>query len=70
METYLVVEASATGDTDDIVRADRRAAIVRKAGLAAIPLVVCDATPQESLAFARRLGVRGWCNGSLLDAAA
>jgi hypothetical protein len=70
VETYVVVEVSSTGDTEDVVRAEKRAGILRKAGLAAIPLVACDAISPESLAFAHRFGVRVWCNGSLLDAAA
>jgi hypothetical protein len=56
--------------TEDIVRADARAGILRKAGLAAIPLVACDVISPESLVFANRLGVRIWCNGFLVDAAA
>jgi len=44
--------------------------ILREAGLAAIPLVACNAILPESLAFAHRRGVRVWCNGSLVDAAA
>ena len=70
VETYVVVEVSSTRDTEDIVRADARAGTLRKAGLAAIPLVACDVISPESLAFANRLGVRIWCNGSLVDAAA
>lgn len=70
VETYVVVEVSSTGDTTDIVRAEQRAEILRKAGLAAIPLVACDAILPESLVFAGRRGVRIWCNGSLVDAAA
>ncbi len=70
METFVVVEVSSTADTKDIVRAERRAAILRKAGLAAIPLVACDAVPPESIQFAHRSGVRVWCNGSLVDVAA
>lgn len=70
VETYVVVEVSSTGDTEDIVRPEKRAGILRKAGLAAIPLVACDAVSPESLAFARRSGVRVWCNGFLVDAAA
>jgi hypothetical protein len=70
VETYVVVEVSSTGDTKDIVRAERRAAILRKAGLAAIPLVACSAILPESLAFAHQSGVRVWCNGSIADAAA
>lgn len=69
-ETYVVVEVSSTGDTKDIVRAERRAAILRKAGLAAIPLVACAAILPESLDFAHRCGVQVWCNGSIVDAAA
>ena len=70
VETYVVVEVSSTRDTEDIVRADARAGTLRKAGLAAIPLVACDVISPESLAFANRLGARIWCNGSLVDAAA
>lgn len=68
-ETYVVVEVSSTGDTQDIVRAERRAAILRKAGLAAIPLVACTGIPAESLDFAHRSGVHVWCNGLVVDAA-
>jgi hypothetical protein len=70
VETFVVVEVSSTGDTEDIVRAEKRAGVLRKAGLAAIPLVACDAISPESLAFARRSGVRVWCNGVLVEAAA
>jgi len=69
-ETYVVVEVSSTGDTNDVVRAERRAAVLRKAGLAAIPLVACAVIPPESLDFAHRSGVHVWCNGSIVDAAA
>jgi len=68
-ETYVVVEASATGDTDDILRAERRATMLRKAGLTAIALVACGAMLPESLELAHRSGVRVWCNGSLVDPA-
>ena len=67
---FVVVEVSATGDVDDILRAERRAVTLRKAGLAAIPLVACDAISPESLAMARGRGVRVWCNGSMVEAAA
>lgn len=70
METYVVVEVSSTADMKDIVRAERRATILRKAGLAAIPLVACGAISPESIQFAHRSGVRVWCNGSLVEAAA
>jgi hypothetical protein len=66
---YVVVEVSATGDVEEIVRAERRAAVLRKAGLESIPLVACDAISPESLAFAKQASVRVWCNGSMVDAA-
>ena len=69
-EAYVVVEVSSTGDTNDMVRAERRAAILRKAGLNAIPLVACAAILPEALDFAHRSGVHVWCNGSIVDAAA
>jgi len=68
--TFVVVEVSSTGDADDIVRAERRAATLQKAGLAAIALVACDAISPESLALARMRRVRIWCNGSMIEAAA
>jgi chromosome segregation ATPase len=68
--SYVVVEASATCDTDDINRAERRAGILRKAGLVAVPLVACEFISPESLAYARSRQVRVWCNGTILDAAA
>ena len=68
--SYVVVEVSSTGDIEDIVRAERRAKILRKAGLTAVPLVACDAISPESLAFARLSAVRVWCNGSMVEAAA
>ena len=68
--TYLVVEVSWTGDTEDIVRADERATLLRRAGLAAIPLVACNVISPESAAMAKLRQVRVWCNGSLLESAA
>lgn len=70
VKSYVVVEVSSTGDIDDILRAQRRADVLRKAGLAAIPLVACDAISPESLAFAKLRQVRVWCNGSMVEAAA
>ncbi len=69
-ETHLVVEVSWTGDIDDIVRADERAKLLRRAGLPAIPLVACNAISPESTAFAKMHDVRIWLNGSLVEAAA
>jgi predicted nucleic acid-binding Zn-ribbon protein len=67
---YVVVEVSSTGDVEDILRAERRAETLHKAGLASIPLVACDAISPESLAMARMRSVRIWCNGSMVEAAA
>ena len=68
--TYVVAEVSWTGDTEDVVRADERAKLLRRAGLAALPLVACNAISPESTAMAKLRQVRVWCNGSLLEAAA
>ena len=68
--SHVVVEVSCTCDTDDITRAERRAGILRKAGLVAVPLVACEFISPESLAYARSRQVRVWCNGTILDAAA
>jgi len=67
--SHVVVEVSSTGDTDDVVRAERRAAILRKAGMAAIPVVACEAISRETALFAQARGVRVWCNGTMLGAA-
>ena len=48
----------------------QRAAILRKAGLVALPLVACEVISPELLAYARSRQVRVWCNGTMLDAAA
>jgi hypothetical protein len=69
-QTHVVVEVSFTGDVDDIVRADERARLLRRAGLPAIPLVACNAISPESTAFAKGRQVRIWLNGSLLESAA
>jgi hypothetical protein len=68
--SHVVVEASATCAAEDVDRAERRAGILRKAGLAAVPLVACQAISRELLADARSRQVRVWCNGTMLDAAA
>jgi hypothetical protein len=67
---HVVVEVSATCAADDVDRAERRAGILRKAGLSAIPLVACEAIPRELIAYARSRQVRIWCNGTMLDATA
>ena len=67
--SHVVVEVSSTGDTDDVVRAERRAAILRKAGMVAIPVVACEAISCETALFAQARGVRVWCSGTMLGAA-
>jgi len=69
-QTHLVVEVSWTGDIDDIVRADERAKLLRRAGLPAIPLVACNAISPESTAFAKLRQVRIWLDGSLVSTSA
>ena len=67
--SHVVVEVSSTGDTDDVVRAERRATILRKAGMVAIPVVACEAISRETALFAQARGVRVWCSGTMLGAA-
>lgn len=67
-KTHVVVEVSSTGEREDIVRAQRRAGVLRKAGLPAIPLIACETISPESLAFARTSQVKVWCDGVLVDA--
>ena len=67
--SHVVVEVSSTGDTDDVVRAERRAVILRKAGMVAIPVVACEAISRETALFAQARGVRVWCSGTMLGAA-
>ena len=68
--SHVVVEVSATCGADDIDRAARRAGILRKAGLAAVPLVACKVISPELRAYAVSRQVRIWCDGTILDAAA
>lgn len=68
--SHVVVEVSATCAADDVDRAERRAGILRKAGLVAVPLVACEAISREMVAYARSRQVRVWCNGTMLDEAA
>ena len=70
VSSHVVVEVSVSCGIDDIDRAERRAAILRKAGLATVPLVACEVISPELLAYARSRQVRIWCDGTILDAAA
>jgi hypothetical protein len=67
---HVVVEVSATCGADGVDRAERRAGILRKAGLMAVPLVACEVVSRELVAYARSRQVRVWCNGTMVDAAA
>ena len=68
--THVVVEVSAACGAADIDRAERRAAILRKAGLVAVPLVACQVITPELRGYAHDRQVRIWCDGTILDAAA
>jgi multidrug efflux pump subunit AcrA (membrane-fusion protein) len=66
---YLVGEVSRTGDNEDIYRAARRAAVLRRAGKKALPIVACDLIGHAAAELARREGVSVLRGGSLLPAA-
>jgi hypothetical protein len=67
---YLVGEVSFTADNDDVLRAARRAAVLRKVGERAQPFVACDAITPISAELARREGVWIIVEGRLLTHAA
>ena len=67
---YLVGEVSFTADNDDVLRAARRAAVLRKVGERAQPFVACDAIAPISAELARREGVWIIVEGRLLTPAA
>ena len=67
---YLVGEVSFTADNDDVLRAARRAAVLRKVGERAQPFVACDAIAPISAELARREGVWIIVEGRLLTSAA
>jgi hypothetical protein len=66
-EIYVVGEISCTILSDDIYRAERRAGYLRKAGLPVVALVACETVDSQPLALAKRLGVRVWHNGTVID---
>lgn len=66
---YLVGEVSRTGDNEDVFRAARRAAILRRAGKQAMPIVACDLMGNAAADLARREGVNVLQGGSFLQAA-
>ena len=67
---HLVVEVSCTADADDLARAVRRTAALASAGFAAIGIVACESISPQTLAAARRHGLRVLTNGWLLPEAA
>ncbi len=67
---YLVGEVSFTADNDDVLRAARRAAVMRKAGQEAQAFVACDAIDPIPAEMARREGVWVIRKGRLLEPAA
>jgi hypothetical protein len=69
-QVHLVVEVSCTADADDIERASRRAAILARAGLAAIGIVACEAIEDRNRALAERAGVRVLLEGRFVSDAA
>lgn len=58
---------SYTADADDVERAARRAALLRKADLPAIGLVACESVHPQTIAYAREQGVRVWASGCFVD---
>jgi hypothetical protein len=66
---HLVGEVSCTADSDDVVRASRRAGHLRKAGLLAMPFVACEAIGPKTLELASREQVRVLVEGRLLPEA-
>ena len=65
--TYVIGEVSYTADADDVERAARRAALLRKADLPADGLVACESVHPQTIAYAREQGVRVWASGRFVD---
>ena len=65
--TYVIGEVSYTADADDVERAARRAALLRKADLPAVGLVACESVQPQTIAYAREQGVRVWASGRFVD---
>ena len=66
-QTYVVGEISYTADEDDVMRAARRTACLRKAGLPAIGLVACEKISPQTAEYARTEGVTVWVDGRVLS---
>ena len=65
--TYVIGEVSYTADADDVERAARRAALLRKADLPAVGLVACESVHPQTIAYAREQGGRVWASGRFVD---
>lgn len=65
--TYVIGEVSYTADADDVERAARRAARLRKADLPAVGLVACESVHPQTIAYAREQGVRVGARGRFVD---
>ena len=65
--TYVIGEVSYTADADDVERAARRAALLRKADLPAVGHVACESVHPQTIAYAREQGVRVWDSGRFVD---
>jgi prefoldin subunit 5 len=67
MPSHVVVEVSAAADVDDIERAHRRAGLLRRAGVEAVPIVACEVISPESRAYAMQAGVLIWLDGRIVE---
>jgi hypothetical protein len=67
---HIVVETSCTANADDLDRAARRAAALSRAGYTALGIVACEVISAQTLAEARRRGLRVLAGGWLLPEAA
>jgi hypothetical protein len=65
--TYLVGEISYTADEDDVMRAARRTACLRKAGVPAIGLVACEQISPQTSEYALKQGIFVWVDGRVLS---
>jgi hypothetical protein len=65
--SHVVVEVSAAADVDDIQRASRRAGLLRRAGLDAVPIIACEVISPESRAYAKQLEVLVWLDGRMME---
>jgi hypothetical protein len=65
--SHVVVEVSAAADVDDIQRASRRAGLLRRAGLDAVPIIACEVISPESRAYAKQAEVLVWLDGRMME---